>query len=306
MKLIEKMILFSRFLRENNTHKLDLDKRLEDDISYFKTQSRYWKDKSSYEYLDSTLQQIKSLIEIYNNSISQVDTKVNKLLRQEEVNVIRRDYDNYFATERNLELSIQRFNKAEDWLKIIKSEIGNYTDWHYAGIELNPINGLLSESMLACDPFYIYTGGIADTDSIKSKFNNFFANKRLMFYNNLEKLPQNQLGTAVSINAYEFMPIDPIKDQMKKVFNLLRPGGYFLFTYSNCEEEAQLDLLHGPSGYISYNTKTLMESMIGMLGFDLIKEDCWREAQSYMIVKKPGELKSKKLSGPIVEIIDKI
>ena len=140
---------------------------------------------------------------------------------------------------------------------------------------------------------------------IKSKFNNFFADKRLMFYDRLEDMPQNQIGLATSINYYEFLPIDPIKDDMKKIYNILRPGGYFIFTYSDCELETQMDFLAGP-GYICYNTKTLMTSMVEMLGFDLVKEESWRDSQSWMVVKKPGELISSKLSAPLVKITDKI
>ena len=101
---------------------------------------------------------------------------------------------------------------------------------------------------------------------------------------------------------YEFLPIDPIKDEMKQVYNILRPGGYFIFTFSDCEYEAQLDLMAGPEGYYSYNTKTLMISLVEMLGFEIVKTDVWREAQSYMVVKKPGDLQTQKKSASIVQI----
>jgi len=156
--------------------------------------------------------------------------------------------------------------------------------------------------MLACDPLYLYTGNIADTDSIRSKFNSFFADKRLMIYDDLDKLPQNQMGVATSINCYEFWPIDPIKDEMRKVYNILCPGGYFIFTYNDCEQEASLDFLAGAEAYRSYNTRTLMKSMVEMLGFDIVKEQCYREANSWMVVKKPGDLTTQKLSAPLVKI----
>ena len=39
-----------------------------------------------------------------------------------------------------------------------------------------------------------------------------------------------------------------------------------------------------------------------MLGFDIVKEQCYREANSWMVVKKPGELTTQKLSAPLVKI----
>jgi hypothetical protein len=302
MKLVDKMILFSRFLRNNKDRKLQLDELLASNKEYFQEQSRYWRDKSLYNELDSALDNMQRTSSEYNKSLGKVDKKIEELLRKEELVVLRRDYDTYTTQERTLELMQERALKDKEFIKEISSDVGYYSDWRWAGIELNPSTGSLTESMLACDPLYLYTGNIADTDSIRSKFNSFFADKRLMIYDDLDKLPQNQMGVATSINCYEFWPIDPIKDEMRKVYNILCPGGYFIFTYNDCEREASLDFLAGAEAYRSYNTRTLMKSMVEMLGFDIVKEQCYREANSWMIVKKPGDLTTQKLSAPLVSI----
>tara|TARA_B100001057_G_scaffold460634_1_gene511874 strand:+ start:4812 stop:5732 length:921 start_codon:yes stop_codon:yes gene_type:complete len=303
MKLADKMMLFSRFLRDNKDHELDLDELLGTQKSYFQEQSRYWKDKSLYTKLDSIVNQMKDLSGQYNDTLSSINKKTEQLLRKEELVVLHRDYQRYTEENRTLELVKERANHNQEIIDIIRTDVGNYSSWHYAGVELNPSTGALTESMLACDPLYIYTGNIADTNSIRSKFSDFFAHKRLMMYNNLEDLPQNQFGTATSINCYEFWPIDPIKDEMRKVYNLLRPGGYFIFTYNDCEQLASLDFLAGQESYRSYNTRTLMTSMVQMLGFEIVDEKLHRECYSWMIVKKPGELESQKLSNPLVKVI---
>src|SRR5210317_331817 len=295
MKLVDKMILFSRFLRNNKDRKLELDELLASNKEYFQEQSLYWRDKSLYNELDSALADIQRTSSEYNKSLDKVDKKINELLREQELVVLRRDYDTYATQERTLELMQERALKDKEFIKEISSDVGYYSDWRWAGIELNPSTGSLTESMLACDPLYLYTGNIADTDSIRSKFNSFFADKRLMIYDDLDKLPQNQLGIATSINCYEFWPIDPIKDEMRKVYNILYPGGYFIFTYNDCEREASLDFLAGAEAYRSYNTRTLIKSMVEMLGFDIVKEQCYREANSWMVVKKPGDLTTQKL-----------
>jgi len=303
MKLADKMMLFSRFLRDNKDHELNLDELLDIQKSYFQEQSRYWKDKSLYTELDNIVNQLKDLNGIYNAKLDSINKKTNELLRKEELVVLRRDYERYATENCTLELMKQRAISNQEIIDIIRTDVGNYSSWHYAGVELNPSTGSLTESMLACDPLYVYTGNLADTDTIRSNFNNFFAHKRLLIYDNLEDLPQNQFGTATSINCYEFWPIDPIKDEMRKVYNLLRPGGYFIFTYNDCEQLASLDFLSGTESYRSYNTKTLMTNMVQMLGFEIVDEKLHRECYSWMIVKKPGELDSQKLSNPIVKIV---
>ena len=302
MKLVDKMILFSRFLRNNKDRKLQLDELLASNKEYFQEQSSYWRDKSLYNELGSALDNMQRTSSEYNNSLDKVDKKINELLREQELVVLRRDYDTYTTQERTLELMQERALKDKEFIKEISSDVGYYSDWRWAGIELNPSTGSLTESMLACDPLYLYTGNIADTDSIRGKFNSFFADKRLMIYDDLDKLPQNQMGVATSINCYEFWPIDPIKDEMRKVYNILCPGGYFIFTYNDCEREASLDFLAGAEAYRSYNTRTLMKSMVEMLGFDIVKEQCYREANSWMVVKKPGDLTTQKLSALLVTI----
>ena len=302
MKLVDKMILFSRFLRNNKDRKLQLDELLANNKEYFQEQSRYWRDKSLYNELDSALDNIQRINDEYNSSLDKVDKKIGELLREQELVVLRRDYDTYATQERTLELMQERALKDKEFINEISADVGYYSDWRWAGVELNPSTGSLTESMLACDPLYLYTGNIADTDSIRGKFNSFFADKRLMIYDDLDKLPQNQMGIATSINCYEFWPMDPIKDEMRKVYNILCPGGYFIFTYNDCEQEASLDFLAGAEAYRSYNTRTLMKSMVEMLGFDIVKEQCYREANSWMVVKKPGDLTTQKLSAPLVKI----
>ena len=305
MKLVDKMILFSRFLRNNKDHKLELDELLEIRKSYFQEQSRYWRDTSLYTEIDSALDNLQRISNDYNESLDKVDKKINELLRQQELIVLRRDYDTYSSREHTLDLVYERALRDQDLIKQISADVGYHSDWRWAGVELNPSTGLLTNSMLACDPLYVYTGNITYTNNIRDRFNKFFAEKRLMFYDDLDKLPRGQLGLATSINCYEFWPMDPIKDEMRKVYNILRPGGYFIFTYNDCEREASLDFLAGQEAYRSYNTRTLMKSMVEMLGFDIVTEKCYRAANSWMIVKKPGDLYSQKLSSPLVRIVEK-
>lgn len=303
MRLVDKMILFNRFLRNNKDHEFDLDATIDTKKTFFREQSKYWQDQSLYDELDDICTQLRKLSFRYNDVLHSINKKTSELLRKEELVLLRRDYDTFATENRNLELTQERAIRDKEIIKEISSDVGYYSSWRFAGVELNPSTGVLTESMLACDPLYVYTGNIADIDSIRSKFNSFFAEKRLMIYNDLDNLPQGQLGLATSINCYEFWPIDPIKDEMRKVYNILQPGGYFIFTYNDCENIASLKLCAGNASYRAYNTRTLMASMVEMLGFDIVKEQCFREANSWMIVKKPGDMTTQKLSAPLVEII---
>ena len=302
MKLVDKMVLLTRMLRDNQQYTLDIESDLRTQQSYYKDQQRFFKDKRDHEQLDTILNEMLELKVQHDQVLDKINNKSNQLLRNEEVIILRRDYDTHANTSPDLELMNERSDKLDkNFVNIIKREIGYYSDWRWAGIELNPSNGFLTRSFLACDPLYLYSGNVVDKESVKNNFNRFFSEKRMMFYDNLLHLPQQQLGLAVSINSYEFWPMDPIKTEMQKVYNLLKPGGHFIFTYNDCEQLASLDLC--ASDYRAYNTKSLMTNMVQMFGFDIVKkDDACNGAHSFMVVKKPGTLTSQKLSSPLVKI----
>lgn len=304
MKLVDKMLLLTRMLRDNKAYNLDIDSDLQMQQSYYEDQKRYFKDRRNHQELIDTVQEMRDLKVKHDEILKKINHTSNMLLRDEEVLILRRDYDTFAAQIPTAELMDERINSLnKDFVSVIKREIGYYSDWRWSGIELNPSNGFLTKSFLANDPLYLYTGNVTDKDKVRSNFNKFFANRRIMFYDNLLHMPQGQHGLAVSINSYEFWPIDPIKTEMQKVYNLLRPGGYFIFTYNDCEQLASLDLC--ANDYRAYNTKELMTNMVQMFNFEIIKQaDAFNGAHSYMVVKKPGKLNSQKLTAPLVEIED--
>jgi SAM-dependent methyltransferase len=301
MKLVDKMILLTRMIQDTEDYKLDVLPDIQQQQSFYTDQKKYVKDKSLYEQGEEILEEMQLLYKKHDEINKKLKDRISNLLRTEEVAILRRDYDRFALTEPNLDLMEERASTLEaEFIKEISKTIGYYSDWRWAGIELNPSNGILTSSMLACDPLYIYKGNVVDTDNVKNKFNSFFAEKRLMFCDHFHHLPQQQLGLAVSINCYEFWPLDPIKQEMQNVYKALRPGGHYIFTYNDCEKMAGLDFC--TNDYRAYNTQTLMSNMVYGLGFDIVKEQCYRDAQTWMVVKKPGDLTSQKLTAPLVAI----
>jgi len=302
MKLIDKMLLLTRMLRDNQQYKLDIENDLLTQQSYYQDQSRFFKDKQNYDRLNKVLDEMLKLKKDHDDLLDKINKNSNHLLRQEELFILKRDYDKFAEQAPDFDLMNRRVENLDlNFVNFVKKEIGYHSDWRWAAIELNPSNGFLTRAFLANDPLYLYTGNVLDKEAVKSKFNNFFSEKRIMFYDNLLHLPQGQLGLAVSINSYEFWPIDPIKTEVQKVYNLLLPGGHFIFSYNDCEQLASLDLC--ANDYRAYNTKTLMTNMVQMFGFDIVNQgDVHNGSHSYMVVKKPGTLSSQKLSSPLVKI----
>jgi len=302
MKLVDKLILFTKFLK-NNGGKFNMREEIRPRKDYWKEQAELWKDKSLHQEIDHAQAQIVYWAENYNVALDKINAKTRELLREQELVVLKRDYDKFALSEPTLETMEERASHyAPEFLTEISKDIGKYNEWQYAGVELNPSIGKFTRVMLGCDILYAYTGNVIDEDSIASKFNPFYIEKRLMYYNNLGDLPQGQIGLAVSIGCYEFWPMDPIKDEMQQVFELLRPGGIFIFTYNDCEHEHGLDLCG--NDYRAYQTRELMGKMAQSMGFDIEKEcACNDNAHSWMIVKKPGKRSTQKTDTPRIRIV---
>lgn len=303
MKALDKLTLFQN-MQQSNADKMP-DMALED-LNYFlehiEDQSKYWKDKTLYTNIVDTIHEIQLQYDRLESDIKALESKQNELVRKEEVHIFQDDYARYESIPVNLEAVEDRLeNYDPEFVEKITAKIQYYSDWRHAGVDLNPTSGNFTRTLLACDPLYVLTSKLVDVDKLKSKFNTFFAERRLYQYSNYDDLPQEQLGLAVNIGEYEHIPIEPIKDELKKVYNLLKPGGYFIFTYNNCEYKASLDFC---GIYRSYNTKTLMKSLTYATGFDTVEEgDFCNGAHSLLIVKKPGELTSLKNSAPVVKVI---
>ena len=302
MKQLDKMILLTKMQAKNADYPLNILSDLTKHKQYFQEQEKLFKDKTFHTEIVQALSEMISLRNKYSKTYTKLNKHIDNLLRDEEVKILRRDYDSHDNTNPDLDLMTSRIESLDpEFIRLMKLQIGDFSDWRHAGVELNPSNGLLTRSFLACDPLYLYTGNVVDKQKVKEQFNSFFSDRRLMMYNDLLDLPQGQLGLAVSINSYDFWPMDPIKTEIQKVFNLLKPGGHFIFTYNDCEQISSLDLC--ANDYRAYNTKTLMTSMVQMFGFDIVKQENYcNGAHSFMVVKRPGKLTSQKLGAPLVKV----
>ncbi len=235
MKLVDKMITLSSILKNNNESLLTNDNLIEKQ-KFFEKQSSLWKNKSNYETIINILQEMQELTDQYNKQISQVNNQASNLLFKQENEIRQKDYLDYQKVV-DIKVIQERIDSyTPTAINELSLQIGRYSSWEYAGVELNPSTGRLTNKFLACDPLYIYNGHATDPQKITSQFNSFFGKKRLFFYKNIDDLPTNQLGLAVNIGTYEFMPTDPIKEEMKEIINVLSPGGHFLFTYNDCEQ----------------------------------------------------------------------
>ena len=124
MKLVDKLILFTKFLK-NNGGKFNMREEIKPRKDYWKKQAELWKDKSLHEEIDAIQAAIVMWSERYNDCLDRINTKTKELLREQELIVLRRDYDKFAASEPTLDIMLERAsNYAPEFLIDISKDIG--------------------------------------------------------------------------------------------------------------------------------------------------------------------------------------
>ena len=301
MKLIDKLVILYDMLDKSNTLDIDISADINHSLSVMEQQTLLLRNNSDHKTAIELLNQLSDINEKYSKVVTKINDNISLLLRKEEVLMMARDYSNYESTLDGGDISeAQNQSLDPEFIKLIGIKIGEFSDWRRGGIDINPVDGRYTHLLLASDPLYAYTQDTAAVTKIKSNFNEYFAERRLRIYSDFAKLPQGQLGMVISIGKYEYLPIDPIKEEMRKVYLLMQPGGHFLFTYNNCEIPKCLTLC--ASNFRSYMTKSMIKSISYGMGFDIVEEGNYLDTHNWLIVKKPGTTKSIKLSAPLVTI----
>jgi len=133
--------------------------------------------------------------------------------------------------------------------------------------------------------------------------------RRLRLYDNFNQLPKNQFGFVLAWNFLNFLTFDQIEHYLRTVWDLLRPGGLFIFNYNNCDLDriAKLSESHSKS----YASGRRLRLLINTVGYETVTfEDnptddevfthiCWAE------IRKPGTLHTVKLQQAAGKILPK-
>jgi SAM-dependent methyltransferase len=170
------------------------------------------------------------------------------------------------------------------------------TSWQWPALVIRPFHAWHVESMVASDPLYF-----ADTDSdllavTESWFTPDYQRRLCKYQINeqsqqmLAKLPDSQFGLVYAAFFLNFRPIEIIKQYLAEILSLLRPGGYFVFTFNNCDTVSGAQLFERFAG--SYTPGRLVKQEAEKIGYEIVYEFSDAGATSWLELRKPGKLDS--------------
>jgi SAM-dependent methyltransferase len=177
----------------------------------------------------------------------------------------------------------------------IESRIALRTNWKYPALEIGCRDGEWTKLLVAGDPLYLTDVHQEFLDSaIKDYPAEYQRRTRPYLIKNLDYsiLPQRQFGFVFSWNYFNYKTIDSIKQALKEVYNLLRPGGVFMFSYNNGDMPA--GAAYAESYFMSYVPKSMLIPACQQVGFEIIESKDFEPCVCWVELRKPGELTTVK------------
>jgi hypothetical protein len=195
------------------------------------------------------------------------------------------------------------YNPAE--VEFFNNILSGFSGWNYPGLVLFPGVGHVLNSMVSSEPLYIADTCDEVLQHCAGTFNEHYSTKRLMQYRiskyDLSPLPQEAFGLVTSVNWTVFESLDGLSEIADSVYELLLPGGIYLFNYNPLDKYWGVEQNTKQLGYGAL-TEDLIENLIS-IGFEIEKVNKQPHKMAYVICKKAGTLDSPKLTSILAKII---
>lgn len=248
-------------------------------------------------------------IESFEKYISSLNSIIDSnliVLKEKSKNLSQKMDPDKLTAEQFIEFneSVQFDQQSYD---LLKSKFTSLISFEFPVLELFPGKGTFTTEAVAGEPLYIADYYLEPLELVGLKFNDFYNSKRLFKYVikdfDLTGLPLNQFGLIFSFCYFIVKDIDFIEDWSEEVFKFLRPGGHWLFNFIPNDTDSGLSMSVNHR-LASVDHKDL-ENRLRAIGFEIVSKTLSEGYTSCFIVRKPGELKSLKLSSSLALIIEK-
>jgi hypothetical protein len=268
-------------------------------------------------FLEQLIAKYNVLLNRENNIIKFIDDKTIAIQDRIDHESIKK-FDSLEYHEHLNENYLGVINDIDEKIKeIIDNRISTYAQPNYNSLLINPLNKDIILPMVSSDLLYIckihYNNHESSDEYLKTLINHFpeIYQKRLRLYKitpyDFTPLPQHQMAFILCWNILEFRSMDRIKTYIRKAYDLLRPGGTFMFSFNNCELASSMNSAETKNKSPSTFKELLEYSEI--TGYKLTRVENYKinpdvdEYISWLEITKPGDLKTVKIRQVLGRVI---
>lgn len=299
MKLSELVALRTSITRAFNpapiTTGLDV---LDTDLCNVKNSTDDIEIKNEISSLTTNLHEIYNSLKLSQDQFNNIVGVINQRILDSSKHFFTENYEielSYNDVENSRAVRVMPL--SEELRNRVAYRIQFYTDWKYPALEIGCRDGEWTEYLVAADPLYLVDFYREFTESAVKNFTEEYR-RRVRVYlakdHNLTVLPANQFGFIFSWNHINYLSLDTVKQYLKTTYNLLRPGGTFMFSYNN--GDTQFGAAYAESYFMSYIPKSMLLPLCESIGFKITHTEDILDTLgvSWVEIQKPGVLSTVK------------
>jgi len=243
---------------------------------------------------------LKALLYKYEQTLVQLRENVQALIEQNESDYFVESTTRYNEGARsdtpdhivNRKLSLD--TKTE---QLIRYRLNAHANWQYPAMVIRPAHGIGIENLVAFDPLYLVDTHEDLFSPIRALFTPEYQ-RRLRYYvieeyNNQSifwNLPQTQFGLVYAFRYFEFKPWEILRQYLDEVFDLLHPGGSFLFSFNDCDQWRAVGSTE--HFFCCYTPGRLVRSHAKDRGYEIVNVHNDSAGTAWIELQRPGTLDS--------------
>jgi len=254
----------------------------------------------------------KSLKE-YQQELARLSDDVQRLVDHHEPAYFAASTDNYQQGMKadTSEYILSRTRPLDsETEKLLCDRLAAHTNWRYPGMVIRPCHAPGLANLVALDPLYLVDTQQALLDPITALFTPEYQ-RRLRYYVVEEytsdkifwNLPHEQFGFVYAFRYFEFKPWEVLRQYLDEVFELLRPGGTFLFSFNDCDHWRSVGLTE--HHFCCYTPGRLIREHVEKLGFEITYDYNDHTGTAWLEIKKNGVLDSIRGAQAVASILRK-
>ena len=230
------------------------------------------------EYIDQVVAEYDRIITEVVKPINDYQTRLELINRQIHAITHQLFTNNYELEERTGDVNAVRANRriniGGDVEQDVKQRILLHTNWRYPSLEIGCRDGEWTQYMVAADPLYIVDRFPEFLDSTNGRFPEAYQN-RLRKYplnnHDLSALPHNQMAFVFSWGYFNYVSMDTMKQYLRQIFDILRPGGIFMFSYNDGDTTFGAGMAENFAQ--SYMPKSLLKPLAESMGYEIDRRE---------------------------------
>ena len=189
-----------------------------------------------------------------------------------------------------------------------RTKLTQYADWKYPAMIIRPGLESFIDDMVAYDPLYLIDLSYDFLRPAMDKFNERYQNRLRPYVVRedpdaeiLKQLPDSQFGLCLAFNYFNFRPFAIIKKYLEEVYQKLKPGGTFVFTFNDCDRRSAVELVE--NYYCCYTPGHLVRELVTTVGYNIVYS--WNDSgpTTWLEVQRPGTLNSLKGGQTLAKIL---